>query len=103
MAARKVLRGAVFDLHYRLTGGHQASRLGLIVSKRLARAATLRNAIKRQGREAFRLVAIDIPPCDLVLRLTKPVKAVNARDRVQKKLWRMDLVSLFKRLPMLPR
>lgn len=103
MAARQVLRGAVFDLHYRLTGRHQASRLGLIVSKRLARAASLRNAIKRQCREAFRLVAIDIPPCDLVLRLTQPVKGVNARARVPKQLWRMDLGSLLKRLPMLPR
>lgn len=104
MAARHVLRGAVFDLHYRLTTrGHQTSRLGLIISKRLARAASMRNAVKRQCREAFRLVAIDIPPCDLVLRLTQPVKGSNARDRVQKKLWRMDLVSLLKRLPMLPR
>ena len=71
MAARKVVRGTCFDLHYLVKGTAQTARLGLIVPKRLARASSLRNAIKRQGREAFRLAAAGIPSCDLVLRLTR--------------------------------
>ena len=56
MAARKIVRGRCFDLHYCGTGADSKARIGLIVPKRLARAASLRNAIKRQGREAFRLL-----------------------------------------------
>lgn len=101
MAARRLVRGEFFDLHYRLTNPGAASRLGLIVPKRLARAASLRNAIKRQGREAFRLMAVEISPCDLVMRLTRPLKGVNARDGSQRKAWRTDLGNLLKLLPML--
>ncbi|MCK9387474.1 MAG: ribonuclease P protein component [Sulfuritalea sp.] len=99
MAARRVVRGECFDLHYRWVGADNRARLGLIVPKRLARAASLRNAIKRQGREAFRLMATGIQPCDLVLRLTRPIKGVRARDGAQKKIWRMEMEGLLKRLP----
>jgi len=77
------------------------ARLGLIVPKRLARAASLRNAIKRQGREAFRLLAVEIPPCDLVLRLTRPIKNVRAGDNAQRKVWRAEIETLLRRLPAL--
>lgn len=103
MATRRVVRGKFFDLHYSLIRSGGASRLGLIVPKRLALAASLRNAIKRQGREAFRLVAAEIPPCDLVLRLTRQLKGVNARDGIQRKVWRTEVEDLLKRLPMLSR
>ena len=100
MAARRVVRGESFDLHYRQAGTASRPRLGLIVPKRLARAASLRNAIKRQAREAFRL-ALEIPSCDLVLRLTRPIKGVRARDETQRKTWRMEMEALLKRLPRL--
>ncbi len=103
MAARRVVRGELFDLHYSLASEGGASRLGLIVPKRLARTASLRNAIKRQGREAFRLVAVEISPCDLVVRLRRPLKGVNARDDIQRRVWRRELGDLLKRLPMLSR
>ncbi len=103
MAARRVVRGESFDLHYSLANPGEYSRLGLIIPKRLARTASLRNAIKRQGREAFRLIAAEISPCDLVVRLTRPFKGVNARDSIQRKAWRTELGSLLKRLPMLSR
>ena len=95
MAARRVVRGACFDLHFRPanTAGSKA-RIGLIVPKRLARAAALRNAIKRQGREAFRMVAVAIQPCDLVLRLKRPVKGVGAKDSTQRKIWRAEIEAL---------
>lgn len=99
MAARKVVRGVCFDLHYLGTAADKVARLGLIVPKRLARAASLRNAIKRQGREAFRILAAGIPACDLVLRLTRPVKGVRAGDSVQHRVWRAEIEALLARLP----
>ena len=103
VAARRVVRGELFDLHYSLASEGGASRLGLIVPKRLARTASLRNAIKRQGREAFRLIAVEISPCDLVLRLRRPLKGLSARDDIQRRVWRRELGDLLKRLPMLSR
>lgn len=99
MAARKVVRGSSFDLHYRVTGTAQTARLGLIVPKRLARASSLRNAIKRQGREAFRLAAAGIPSCDLVLRLTRRMAGIRASDPEQRRVWRAEIENLLGRLP----
>ena len=99
MAARKVVRGICFDLHYRVTGTASKARLGLIVPKRLARASSLRNAIKRQGREAFRRAAAEITSCDVVLRLTRPIVGVRARDIGQRRVWRAEIESLLGRLP----
>ncbi len=101
MMARRVVRGQNFDLHYRLANTGESPRLGLMVPKRLAKAASLRNAIKRQGREAFRLMALEIVPCDLVLRLRHVVKNVNARDSVQLRAWRTELENLLRCLPRL--
>ncbi len=98
LAARKVVRGACFDLHYRVNGIAQKARLGLIVPKRLARASSLRNAIKRQGREAFRLASAKIASCDVVLRLTRPIIGVRARDLGQHRVWRAEIESLLGRL-----
>jgi ribonuclease P protein component len=99
MAARKVVRGTSFDLHYRVTEAAQTARLGLIVPKRLARASSLRNAIKRQGREAFRLSAAGIRSCDLVLRLTRRMVSVRASDLEQHRIWRAEIENLLRRLP----
>lgn len=101
MAVRRVVRGECFDLHYCPAGTDRRARLGLIVPKRLARTASLRNAIKRQGREAFRLIGDEIPPCDLVLRLTRPIKGVRATDSTQRKVWRGEMETLLRRLSML--
>lgn len=95
------MRGECFDLHYSRAVEHFGARLGLIVPKRLARAASLRNAIKRQGREAFRLMAIEIQPRDLVLRLRRPLVGVRAADQVQHKAWRAEIEVLLRRLPAL--
>jgi ribonuclease P protein component len=99
MAARRVVRGEFFHLHYRQASADSAPRLGLIVPKRLARAASLRNAIKRQGREAFRLMTTEIPQCDLVLRLARPVVDARAGGGAQRKMWRTEIETLLKRLP----
>lgn len=99
MAARRVVRGECFNLHFRHVEADCSARLGVIVPKRLARAASLRNAIKRQGREAFRLMVFEIPHCDLVLRLTRPVVGVRAGDTAQRKAWRAEIETLLRRLP----
>jgi ribonuclease P protein component len=75
------------------------SRLGLIVPKRLARAANLRNAIKRQAREAFRLMIARSLPCDVVLRLKRPVSVARNELRQQLRNWRGEIDRLLGRLP----
>ncbi len=70
----------------------------MIVPKRLARAAVLRNAVKRQGREAFRLLTPTIPVCDLVFRLKRAIPGLGARDGEQRKLWRTEMEMLLGRV-----
>lgn len=89
---------APFVVHYRLLNNGELSRLGIVVPKRYAKAATLRNAIKRQGREAFRLMADELPPCDLVLRLTRALDGIKSRDPREHKEWRMVMDNLLKHI-----
>ncbi|MDO9243695.1 MAG: ribonuclease P protein component [Rhodocyclaceae bacterium] len=100
-AARKVLRGPCFALHYRPNDRSHA-RLGLVIPKKQARAAVLRNAIKRQARELFRLRRAGLPPCDLVLRLARPVSSAApvhaAIDPRSQPAWRAEIVGLFDQL-----
>lgn len=98
MAARRVVRGTCFDLHFCPAPAAARARLGLIVPKRLARAAVLRNAVKRQGREAFRLLTPTIPVCDLVFRLKRAIPGLGARDGEQRKLWRTEMEMLLGRV-----
>lgn len=92
---RRVLRGERFHLHYRPNGGDSA-RLGLVIAKKLAKRSVWRNAIKRVGREAFRLARSRLPATDLILRLAKPVGAVDAAAKRQ---WRAEIDELLARLP----
>ena len=43
------------------------SRLGLIVSKKTAKHANVRNRFKRVSRESFRLMQHDLPNVDIVI------------------------------------
>ena len=70
-ASRKVLRGACFALHYH-PNGLDHPRLGLVIPKKQARKAVLRNAVKRQARELFRRRQASLPAVDVVLRLARP-------------------------------
>ena len=94
-AERRVLRGRQFNLHYRVSGGGSA-RLGLVIAKKLARRSVWRNAIKRIGREAFRTARVELPSMDLVLRLAKPVTAVDVESR---RVWRQEIDALLLKLP----
>jgi ribonuclease P protein component len=98
------LRGGCFELRYRpneeakLDG--TGARLGLVIPKRLARRAVLRNQIKRLAREAFRQVLPELSAMDLVLRLTKPPLPAKALvDRELRHAWRRDIDSLLAGVP----
>ena len=99
MEARRVVRGECFDLHFGREATEGIARLGWIVPKRLARNASLRNAVKRQGREAFRLVAQELAPRDLVFRLKRAISGSRATDAQQRKVWRSEIESLLGKLP----
>jgi ribonuclease P protein component len=96
--ARKVLRGARFALHYR-PNGLPGARLGLVIPKKQARDAVLRNAIKRQVREMFRRRRIDLPPMDLILRLAQSIdRPKRVLDSAAKAGWRTEIAALFDQL-----
>jgi ribonuclease P protein component len=98
-SARRVLRGEFFALHYR-RNGLPSPRLGLVIPKKQARTAVLRNAIKRQARELFRQRRAGLPALDLVLRLAQPVGpgGRGAADRRAKASWRTEIGALLDRL-----
>ena len=58
------------------TLGH--ARLGLVVSKKVAKRANRRNFMKRVIRDWFRLHQHELPPCDFVVR----VRSAFYRDTV---------------------
>ena len=97
-SSRRVVRGGLdspFILHFRLLEKQNLSRLGVVVPKKLVKQAFLRNAVKRQGREAFRLLANELPPCDVVLRVHRPLASAK---HFSYKDWRLLIDDLLKRL-----
>lgn len=93
-ACRRVLRGQRFDLHY-LAGDGASARIGLVIAKRFARDAVLRNRIKRIARESFRMARPGLPACDIILRLAKPVTVGGAAAG---RSWRAEIDELLGRL-----
>jgi len=91
-AFRRALKGRWFTLHYR-PNGLESARLGVIVAKKLARRAYLRNLLKRIVRENFRTMRHTLPPHDLVVRLHAKV------DGVTRKMLNQDVAGLLTRLP----
>lgn len=92
------MRGTYFILHYR-PNGLSVPRLGLVIPKKQAHAAVLRNAIKRQAREFFRHHRSGLPPLDLVLRLAQPVdRPGGVIGKQAKAVWRAEFAVLFGRL-----
>lgn len=93
-AARKTVRGSRFVLHYHLPGSREATtgaRLGLVIPKKQARSAVLRNAIKRQAREVFRHRRDGLPALDIILRLAQSVVSHEKPERV---VWRDEIDGL---------
>ena len=106
-SARKMFRGergTGFVLHFCSHEDAIFPRMGIVVPKKLVKRATERNAIKRQGREAFRLMAASLPRGDLVLRVIAPLGELGdgKGHPIQKSLlhrgWRMQINALFDQL-----
>lgn len=87
---RKQIRGNFFALHYRPNQLGRA-RLGLVMPKKYAKKAVLRNLAKRQSREVFRHMRADLPANDFVVRLLAPIANAH-RAAIY-----ADLQALFKR------
>jgi ribonuclease P protein component len=62
------------------------ARLGMVVSKRLLSRSVDRNRMRRKIREAFRLIAADLPALDLVVR---PLALPEQKNQD----WREELLS----------
>ena len=91
-AFRRALRGRYYMVHYR-PNGLDTARLGVVVAKKLARRANVRNLVKRIAREIFRRQRSGLPAHDLVVRLHAPVaKATRAELN-------LDLLTLLLKLP----
>lgn len=108
--SRKRLSGGCFELRYRLRSAStpdrafdlaaDQARLGLIIPKRLAKRAVLRNLLKRIAREAFRNAAPGLPPMDVVVRLARPPLAGGGQaDEPQRLSWRKTMDELLAGVP----
>lgn len=91
-AFRRALRGRFYMLHYR-PNGLDTARLGVVVAKKLAKRANVRNLVKRIARENFRRLRAGLPAMDLVVRLHAPVAAATRAEL------NLDLLTLLQRLP----
>lgn len=90
------MRGALFVLHYR-HNNREGARLGLVIPKKQARKAVLRNAIKRQARESFRQRRTGLPAMDMILRLAQPV-GKGTDGSLDKAGWKLEIESLLDRV-----
>lgn len=93
-ASRRTVRSARFILHYLLRSQDEdaRARLGLVIPKKQARSAVLRNAVKRQAREVFRHRCHELPAIDVVLRLAQPVASCSKPERAA---WHDEISRLF--------
>ena len=110
LKSRARICSAHFSLHWLVgggiadrvsgAGGSQGAgavpvvRLGLVVSKKLARTSVRRNLIKRQSRMLFRTWAgRSVAACDVVLKLTANVAKLDRRAQFG------ELAGLMQALP----
>ena len=85
---RRSADGYLFYIAHRDCG---PARLGIVISRRHARLAATRNAIKRTIREAFRLEQSGLGPIDLLVR--PPIGARPSREmlvRIRTLLGRLE-------------
>jgi ribonuclease P protein component len=78
-------------LLYRPSPAGQA-RIGFVIAKKSIKRAVVRNIVKRQARETFRLFQHQLPPVDIVLLSKRGVQAFIPQDL------RGELVYLWQKL-----
>lgn len=89
-AARQVRSSRYFRIHYTVSEAAGATpRLGLTVSRRVARRAVERNRVRRQIRESFRLLRPELAGLDFVVRALPGSAAVDSASLRQSlnELW----------------
>lgn len=77
-AFRRVLRSKHFEARYR-PNSVATARIGVIVAKKYVRSAVNRNLIKRIVRESFRLARVELPHCDIVIRVSTRLEKLDRR------------------------
>ncbi len=82
----------IFGLQY-LANSLDQPRLGMAVSTRVSRTSIVRNRIRRQIRELFRLQQHRLPPADLFITARNAARDASPADM------RASLAKLFGRLP----
>ncbi len=90
--SRQAIGNAYFRVHY---APWEQPRLGMAVSKRVHRKAVVRNRIRRQIRESFRLQRQTLPALDFVV-LARPAAAELTRTDLRAaldQLWQRFKVS----------
>jgi ribonuclease P protein component len=92
-AHRRSCGNELFRVHY--VPSDQA-RLGMAVSRRVSRRAVVRNRIRRQIRESFRLWRDRLPPMDYV------VVARSAASRADRHALREKIEQLWQRISDIP-
>jgi ribonuclease P protein component len=67
---RKRVSANYMAMHYQ-PNNHVHARLGLVVSKKIAKSSVARNYMRRVLRECFRLQFVEIASVDLIIRVQK--------------------------------
>jgi len=76
---RKRLSSEFIVIHFKPNVLNQA-RLGLVVSKKVAKSAVSRNYMRRVLREMFRTNQVLINPCDLIIRVQKKFNPLDFKQ-----------------------
>ena len=77
---RRAIRGKWLMLHYQpRNDGLADARLGLVVGKKQLKRAVDRNRVKRIARDVFRRQRVDLPACDLIVRLASRPQPLDGR------------------------
>lgn len=76
---RKRISGPTLVIHYR-NNSYQYARLGLVVSKKIAKLSVDRNYMRRVLRDLFRRNKSNFNCLDLVIRPQKPFSAKNYNE-----------------------
>ena len=91
--AKKRISSKNFLVYYRLSlHATEAPRIGVVVSRKKARRAVVRNRIRRIVKESFRLGRDQLPPFDFIVIPKDGILTATAQE------WRQCIDQLWARL-----